>query len=56
MNLLKAEGFSIGALAMAVVDNPLVAATGRRICNDAMKACIYQKQEPVDIPQIGPAP
>jgi NADPH-dependent glutamate synthase beta subunit-like oxidoreductase/NAD(P)H-flavin reductase len=52
MNLLKSEGFSIGALAIAVVDNPLVAATGHRICNDCMKACIYQKQEPVDIPQI----
>jgi NADPH-dependent glutamate synthase beta subunit-like oxidoreductase/NAD(P)H-flavin reductase len=52
MNLLKSEGFSIGALAMAAVDNPLVAATGHRICNDCMKACIYQKQEPVDIPQV----
>jgi NADPH-dependent glutamate synthase beta subunit-like oxidoreductase/NAD(P)H-flavin reductase len=52
MNLLKAEGFSIGALAIAAVDNPLLAATGHRICNDCMKACIYQKQEPVDIPQI----
>lgn len=52
MNLLKAEGFSVGALAMAAVDNPLLAATGHRICNDCMKACIYQKQEPVDIPQI----
>ena len=52
MNLLKSEGFSIGALAIAAVDNPLLAATGHRICNDCMKACIYQKQEPVDIPQI----
>jgi NADPH-dependent glutamate synthase beta subunit-like oxidoreductase/NAD(P)H-flavin reductase len=52
MNLLKSEGFSIGALAMAAIDNPLLAATGHRICNDCMKACIYQKQEPVDIPQI----
>jgi NADPH-dependent glutamate synthase beta subunit-like oxidoreductase/NAD(P)H-flavin reductase len=52
MNLLKSEGFSIGALAMAAIDNPLVAATGHRICNDCMKACIYQKQEPVDIPQV----
>ncbi|MGH8687041.1 MAG: FAD-dependent oxidoreductase, partial [Burkholderiales bacterium] len=25
--------------------------TGHRICNDCMKACIFQKQEPVDIPQ-----
>ena len=52
MNLLKSEGFSIGALAIAAVDNPLLAATGHRICNDCMKACIYQKQEPVDIPQV----
>jgi NADPH-dependent glutamate synthase beta subunit-like oxidoreductase/NAD(P)H-flavin reductase len=28
-----------------------MAATGHRICNDCMKACIYQKQDPVDIPQ-----
>ncbi|MDQ3688148.1 MAG: FAD-dependent oxidoreductase, partial [Acidobacteriota bacterium] len=25
--------------------------TGHRICNDCMKACIFQKQEPVNIPQ-----
>jgi NADPH-dependent glutamate synthase beta subunit-like oxidoreductase/NAD(P)H-flavin reductase len=48
---LRAEGWAIGALAVICVDNPLVAATGHRICNDCMKACIYQKQEPVDIPQ-----
>jgi NADPH-dependent glutamate synthase beta subunit-like oxidoreductase/NAD(P)H-flavin reductase len=36
---------------MIVVDNPMAAVTGHRICNDCMKACIYQKQEPVDIPQ-----
>ncbi|MBM3647154.1 MAG: pyridine nucleotide-disulfide oxidoreductase, partial [Alphaproteobacteria bacterium] len=52
MNLLKSEGFTVGALAVAAVDNPLIAATGHRICNDCMKACIYQKQEPVDIPQV----
>src|SRR5487761_281814 len=52
MNLVKARGQSVGALAIAVVDNPMVAGTGHRICNDCMKACIYQKQEPVDIPQI----
>ena len=51
MHSLKTEGVPIGALAMAVVDNPLAALTGHRICNDCMKACIYQKQEPVDIPQ-----
>jgi NADPH-dependent glutamate synthase beta subunit-like oxidoreductase/NAD(P)H-flavin reductase len=52
MNEVKARGNSIGALAIVVIDNPMVAATGHRICNDCMKACIYQKQEPVDIPQI----
>ncbi|MBK7660811.1 MAG: FAD-dependent oxidoreductase [Betaproteobacteria bacterium] len=48
---LKAEGCAIGALAMIVVDNPTVCATGHRICNDCMKACIYQRQDPVNIPQ-----
>jgi hypothetical protein len=35
-----------------MVDNPMLPGTGHRICNDCMKACIYQKQEPVNIPQI----
>jgi NADPH-dependent glutamate synthase beta subunit-like oxidoreductase/NAD(P)H-flavin reductase len=48
---LKSEGWAIGALAMIVIDNPTVCATGHRICNDCMKSCIYQRQEPVDIPQ-----
>jgi NADPH-dependent glutamate synthase beta subunit-like oxidoreductase/NAD(P)H-flavin reductase len=48
---LRAEGVPIGALAMICVDNPMVAATGHRICNDCMKSCIFQKQDPVDIPQ-----
>ena len=26
--------------------------TGHRICNDCMKACIFQKQEPVNIPMV----
>ncbi len=52
MNLVKAKGYSVGALAIVAVDNPMVAGTGHRICNDCMKACIYQKQDPVDIPQI----
>jgi len=41
-----------GTHAIVAVDNPICAATGHRICNDCMKACIYQRQEPVDIPQI----
>lgn len=52
MNFLKSQAFSIGALAIAMVDNPLIASTGHRICNDCMKSCIYQKQDAVDIPQV----
>ena len=52
MNLVATRGHSVGALAIVAVDNPLCAATGHRICNDCMKACIYQRQEPVDIPQV----
>ena len=51
MNMVKSRGNSLGALAIIVIDNPMAAATGHRICNDCMKSCIYQKQEPVDIPQ-----
>lgn len=50
MNESKSKGFTIAALAIATIDNPMIAATGHRICNDCMKACIYQKQEPVNIP------
>ncbi len=52
MNLLKSRGFNIGALAMIIIDNPMVAATGHRICNDCMKACIFQQQDPVNIPYV----
>jgi NADPH-dependent glutamate synthase beta subunit-like oxidoreductase/NAD(P)H-flavin reductase len=52
MNLVKGNGNSIGALAVVTIDNPMAAATGHRICNDCMKSCIFQKQEPVDIPQV----
>ena len=50
-HLVKTQGHAIAALAMITIDNPMAAATGHRICNDCMKACIYQKQTPVDIPQ-----
>ena len=52
MNLLKSKGFNIAALAVAIIDNPLLALTGHRICNDCMKSCIYQKQDPVNIPLV----
>ena len=51
MHLLRARGSLLGAFATIAIDNPMMAATGHRICNDCMKACIYQKQEAVDIPQ-----
>jgi NADPH-dependent glutamate synthase beta subunit-like oxidoreductase/NAD(P)H-flavin reductase len=47
---LKREGDSVAALAMVILDNPMCPGTGHRICNDCMKACIFQKQEPVNIP------
>jgi NADPH-dependent glutamate synthase beta subunit-like oxidoreductase/NAD(P)H-flavin reductase len=49
---LKGQGDSLAALAVVMIDNPMLPGTGHRICNDCMKACIYQKQEPVNIPQI----
>jgi NADPH-dependent glutamate synthase beta subunit-like oxidoreductase len=52
MNEAKAAGFSIAALAIITMDNPMVAVTGHRICNDCKKSCIFQNQEPVDVPQI----
>ena len=52
MHVLKRDGDNIGALAIVMIDNPMCPGTGHRICNDCMKGCIYQKTEPVDIPQI----
>jgi NADPH-dependent glutamate synthase beta subunit-like oxidoreductase/NAD(P)H-flavin reductase len=50
-HMVKTRGQPLAALGLIAVDNPMVAATGHRICNDCMKACIYQKQDPVNIPQ-----
>ncbi len=52
MHVVKRQGDNIGALALITIDNPLCPGTGHRICNDCMKGCIYQKTEPVNIPQI----
>lgn len=49
---LKNNGYAIGALAVICIDNPMVAATGHRICNDCRQACIFQKQEAVDVPGV----
>lgn len=52
MHFLRREGYPIAALAMIMLDNPMCAGTGHRICNDCMKGCIFQKQEPVNIPNV----
>ena len=49
---LYRDGHPIGALAVIMIDNPMLAGTGHRICNDCMKSCIFQKQDPVNIPQL----
>jgi NADPH-dependent glutamate synthase beta subunit-like oxidoreductase/NAD(P)H-flavin reductase len=51
MHVLRRDGESLGALAMICVDNPMLPGTGHRICNDCMKGCVFQKQDPVNIPQ-----
>ncbi len=51
-HMLRRDGHGIGALAAVMIDNPLCAGTGHRICNDCMKSCIFQKQTPVNIPEI----
>ena len=53
MHEAKRRGHVLSALAIACVDNPLLAGTGHRICNDCMVSCIYQKQhrDPVNVPQ-----
>ena len=48
---LRNEGLTIAALAVIARDNPMVAATGHRICNDCVQACVFQNQTPVDIPR-----
>ncbi|WP_322497655.1 FAD-dependent oxidoreductase [Candidatus Cyrtobacter comes] len=52
MNFVKSQGFIIAPLIIVTIDNPMVAATGHRICNECSRACIYQKQEAVDIPMV----
>jgi NADPH-dependent glutamate synthase beta subunit-like oxidoreductase/NAD(P)H-flavin reductase len=50
-HVLADEGDPLAALAMIMLDNPMCPGTGHRICNDCMKACIFQRQDPVDIPR-----
>ncbi len=52
MHVMRRDGDALAALALVIIDNPMCPGTGHRICNDCMKACVFQKQEPVNIPQI----
>ncbi len=47
MHVMRRDGDALGALALVCLDNPMCPGTGHRICNDCMKACVFQKQEPV---------
>ena len=52
MNWLVSHGSPLAAFIVVMMDNPMVPATGHRICNECMRSCIYQKQRPVNIPKI----
>jgi hypothetical protein len=49
---LRSLGKPLAGLAMMCLDNPMLAATGHRICNDCVKACVFQQQDGVDIPHV----
>ena len=50
--VLRRAGDVLAALVAVTLDNPLCPGTGHRICNDCMKSCIFQTQEPVNYPQV----
>jgi len=52
MHAMRQAGELVAALSIIAIDNPMCPGTGHRICNDCMKACIFQKQEPVNIPEV----
>lgn len=52
MHSMRGQGDVLAALSLVCIDNPMLPGTGHRICNDCMKACVFQKQEPVNIPQV----
>ncbi|HWV37861.1 MAG TPA: FAD-dependent oxidoreductase [Vulgatibacter sp.] len=49
---LANRGDAIAALAMISINNPMSPGTGHRICNDCMKACVFQTQDPVNTPLV----
>ena len=52
MHWFKRKHQHLSALVTVMIDNPFCAITGHRICNDCMQSCIFQKQDPVDTPQV----
>ncbi|MCB0723943.1 MAG: FAD-dependent oxidoreductase [Ignavibacteriae bacterium] len=52
VHVLRREGYPLAAFSLILIDNPMCPGTGHRICNFCMKGCIFQKQEPVNIPLI----
>lgn len=51
-HFLRKEGYPLASFSLIMIDNPMCPGTGHRICNDCMKGCIFQKQEPVNIPLV----
>jgi len=49
---LANRGDAIAALAMISINNPMSPGTGHRICNDCMKGCVFQTQDPVNTPLV----
>ena len=52
MHHLRQRGHLLGALAMVMVDNPLVVLSGLRICTDCVDSCIFQNHQPIDTPAV----
>jgi NADPH-dependent glutamate synthase beta subunit-like oxidoreductase/NAD(P)H-flavin reductase len=52
MQELQRRGDPIAAVALIAIANPMAPGTGHRICNDCMKSCVYQAQDPVNTPLI----
>lgn len=52
MNQLYAMGHPLAALVLMMNKNPMILATGHRICADCMDSCIFQTQDPVNVPGI----
>ncbi len=51
MHYLNTSHNILASFVMALINNPMLAGTGHRICNDCASSCIYQKQQAVDTPK-----